>query len=332
MNDFESVVYVSEHGENMSIDEEIDGIKTVKQMEEEAVSAAEATEENPKDEEKPVETEAEPPKEEAPKTEEEKPVEDDTPKEPAPQKEDGFGKPGHTPAGVQSRINELTRTNREQKSAIEQRDARIAELERQLSLKKDPTKADFANEEEYNSYLIEKQVGERIAKMEADRAAKAAFEEEYRGFQESEELARKLLPDYDSVMNGAQDLPGSQRLSAIIRKDKVLGAQILYTLNKYPARRAEYIAASTEDARAAILYRIQGELHDIMDRALNTRQQQASQPQTPPAQQTPTQAAAPTATGAQLREPGEMSRSGAVTRKKLNPSECSMEEWMSDGY
>ena len=169
-----------------TMEEEIDVLDLAKNFTGESGQETEQPQETPADkpEDKPEdkpdepkvegkeETGAEPPKEEPDKTPE-------PPKEP-------FGQKGHTPRGVQERINELSRSNRE----LKEQNARIlAELDKfKSSLPKEPEKGRdaFATDEEWVDYRAGIKAREMVEKMRAEERERAEMDEAKASFAKSE--------------------------------------------------------------------------------------------------------------------------------------------------
>lgn len=317
----------------MTLDEEIDAIKSDSQLENERVEAEEKKDQ-PKEPDEVKEPEAAP----AVETETAKPegdvAQEETPDEGKGDEEaekngDSFGKPGHTPSGVQKRINELTSKTRALESSLAEKDREIAEMKRKMEGMRETTKEDFINggktEQDWINHVVAQRSREEAVKIAEKMRDEEEFKADLPGFHQSEELARRLFPDYDVVI-GSGDLPGTPKLSKFIRKDNVFGAQMLYTLMKFPQERSLYVNAATEDDKLVVLQNLQSKLKGIAEK-FGGKPQQPAEPGASNEIGKKEEPKKPL----QLREPAER-QPGVTGKKKLNPSECSMEEWMNDGY
>lgn len=318
----------------MTLDEEIDAIKSDAQLESERVEAEER-----KEEPKAPEETKEP---EAPKGEEgeDAPSDEGQGDEGAGNDEpdEHFGKPGHTPSGVQKRINELTSKTKglestlaERDKALADKDREIAELKRKMEGMREPTREDFLNngktEQDWLNHVVEVRSREKAAELAEKMREEEELKSDLPGFHESEELARRLFPDYDVVV-ASGDLPGTPKLSKFIRKEKVFGGQILYTLMKFPQERIKYVNAATEDEKLVVLKNLRDKLEGIANKfKLSAEKKPDQENNVDKDKGQKVEEPKPS----QLREPTER-QPGPAAKKKLNPSECSMEEWMTDGY
>ena len=305
-----------------TMEEEIDGLDLTASF---SGEGAEPKETEPKPEETPAEPPKDEPKEEKPaeesKPENPEPEKVEEKKEPAKENVNPFGKSGHTPKGVQERINDLTRSNRELKEQNARFMRELEELKKGLPKPKEKTRDDFATDEEwidYRSELKAKAIVEREREAEKERAEMESAEA---NFAKTEAEARKFIPDYDEVMSRDVDIP-VDRASYLYAKNSPMGAMILYTLKNVDAVRNQFLV-TPESGRIAFLKGVEGRLQQIRQDAEKKKGAEAQQP--------PTQAAAtqepPKATPA-LKEPQQVRH--PVTGR-LNPATCSMDEWMESG-
>lgn len=307
-----------------TMEEEIDGLDLAKnftgeseqETEQPQVPPAGNPEEKPEDKPEPPKDEgkggtgAEPPKEEPDKTPE-------PPKEP-------FGQKGHTPKGVQERINELSRSNRE----LKEQNARIlAELDKfKSSLPKEPEKGRdaFATDEEWVDYRAGIKAREMVEKMRAEERERAEMDEAKASFAKSEDTARNELPDYDSVMGTEFNLPVDRETYLYTMKSP-MGAMVMYTLKKVKAVRNQFLM-TPQEGRLAFVKNVEARLSQIRSEAEKSKGAPAQNtPPAPPAEQPPAPEKPP------LKAPQEVKR--PVSRRP-NPADTSpqaMDEWMENG-
>lgn len=237
-----------------------------------------------------------------------------------PDSKDQFGVKGHTPKGVQERINELSRSNRE----LREQNARIlAELEgfrKGLPKPKEKTRDDFANDEEWIDYRAEKKAREMVEKMRSDEIENYEIEQAEDSFRKSEEDARGRLDDYDYVMSMDVNLPVDRDTYMYVRKSP-LGADVLYALKKIETVRNQFLM--TPDAgKIAFVKQVEERIRQIREKPAQTQT-----PQQVPAQAQPPQQPQPPAAPA-IRQPQEARH---PVSRGLDPATCSMQEWMDNG-
>lgn len=306
-----------------TMEEEIDGLDLTASFSGEGAEPSET-------ETKPEETPAEPPKEE-PK--EEKPSEETNTettepdkgkevKEPAKEPVNPFGNKGHTPKGVQERINDLTRSNREIKEQNARLMRELEELKKGLPQPKEKTRDECANDEEWIDYRAELKAKAIIERERAAEKERAEMETAEANFVKTEDEARKFIPDYDEVMSKEVSIP-ADRASFLYAKNSPVGAMILYTLKNVDAVRNQFLM-TPESGRIAFLKGVEGRLIQIRQDAENKKGAEAQQ--NPPAQQTQQQEP-PKQTPA-LKAPQQVRH--PVTGR-LNPATCTMDEWMENG-
>lgn len=307
-----------------SMEEEIDGLD----LEGNFTGEKETVEDTPKGTE---EKEPEKPKEPEQKGDigKEPPDGGEKPKEPEPKEpeqkgSDQFGVKGHTPKGVQERINALSRSNRE----LKEQNARIlAELEsfrKGLPQPKEKTRDDFATDEEWIDYRAERKAREMVEKMRSDEIENYEIEQANDSFRKSEEDARKRLYDYDDVMSMDVNLPVDRDTYLYVRKSP-LGAQILYTLKKLDSVRNQFLM-TPEAGKIAFVKHVEERIRQIDEQSAQQRQQQQP-PQTTAVPQAKA-APPPAQPKAALKAPME-TRHGVA--RGLDPATCSMDEWMENG-
>jgi len=308
-----------------TMEEEIDGLDLTGNYSGEGA-------EQPKEETKPEETPTETPKEEPAK--EDKPAEEAKPetqepkkveekKEPAKENVNPFGNKGHTPKGVQERINDLTRSNRELKEQNARFMRELEELKKGLPKPKEKTRDDFATDEEWIDYRSEMKAKAIIERERVAEKERAEMESAEANFARTEAEARKFIPDYDEVMSRDVDIP-VDRASYLYAKNSPMGAMILYTLKNVDAVRNQFLV-TPESGRIAFLKGVEGRLQEIRRNAENNKGAEA-QNSNPPAQDTAKPQEAPKAPA--LKQPQEVRH--PVTGR-LNPATCSMDEWMENG-
>jgi len=228
-----------------------------------------------------------------------------------------FGQKGHTPKGVQERINSLSRSNRELR---EQNEKILAELEKfKASIPKPPekTEADFPDSKSYVNYLAEQKAREIVEAQLAKERERMEMDSLMAEYRKSEDSARKALGDYDDVVSSVPDLKVDKDTYMYVMKSPE-GAMINYTLKKVESVRNQFLM--TPDAgKLAFVKGVEARLREIRQQAERTKAapQQTPPASTPPATQQP-----------MLRQPAEAKRPVSRT---LNPATCSMDEWMENG-
>lgn len=314
------------------MDEEMQGMRSEAELEEE-----ESSKQAPK-EEKPEEGKQEPAKEptkEEPKPEPEGGKEEGEPAEPPegggkePPKEDNpYHRPGHTPAGVQERINKLTKSNYDLKREIE-------DLKRQLGRKSqgdggqvEPTKEDFLKagktEDDYFDYRVKKEAALQVQQAIESMKAKEDSDRAFSSFRKNEDEARKFFPDYDSVVYGDGDI--TCRTTKVGQHNASLpnGPEILYVLHSKPNLRQKFEALDEQgqldflDGLSAHLSKAKAEAIEKAKAAQQTPKAEQQQAPSQPAQPKPE--ARPT-----LREPAV--DNGGKPVQPPDIATCSMEEF-----
>ena len=307
-----------------TMEEEIDGLDLAKNFTGESGQETEQPQETPagNPEDKP-EDKPEKPKGEGKDEPAGKPPKEEPDKTPEPPKEP-FGQKGHTPKGVQERINELSRNNRE----LKEQNARIlAELDRfKSSLPKEPEKGRdaFTTDEEWVDYRAGIKAREMVEKMRAEERERAEMDEAKASFAKSEDSARNELPDYDSVMGTEVNLP-VDRDTYLYTMKSPMGAMVMYTLKKVEAVRNQFLM-TPQEGRLAFVKSVEARLSQIRSEAEKSKGAPAqNKPPAPPAEQPPAPEKPP------LKAPQEVKR--PVSRRP-NPADTSpqaMDEWMENG-
>lgn len=283
------------------------------------------------------EPEAEKQKEpEQPKPEEKeqdyKPSDSDEPKEDKPEdpkeerkevideKDNPFGKSGHTPKGLQDRINSLTREKHEQRSEIDSLRKELEELKNSTKAPSvEPSKEDFLKagktEADYINYLVDKKAESKVSEILDRRHQEEAVARLNSEVKSREDEARKIFPDYDSVMYGGESIKTSDDAIKVFKEDP-MGIQALYTIRKVPGL-LDAFNNCPNDGRVKFIEGVIGQLVKLKEQATNppaaaTNQPAATQAQTQQQPQT------------KLREPAE--NKTATSRKAPDWSKASLEE------
>ena len=307
-----------------TMEEEIDGLDLVKNFTGESGTDTEQPQETPagKPEEKP-EDKPEPPKEEGKDGPAGEPPKEEPDKQPEPPKEP-FGQKGHTPKGVQERINELSRSNRE----LKEQNARIlAELDRfKSSLPKEPEKGRdaFSTDEEWVDYRAEKKAREMVERMRAEDRERAEMDEAKASFARSEDSARNELPDYDSVMGTEVNIPVDRDTYMYTMKSP-MGAMVIYTLKKVEAVRNQFLM-TPQEGRLAFVKSVEARLSQIRSEAEKSKGAPAQNPQAPSTTEQPPAPEKPA-----LKAPQEVKRPVSRRPNPADTSSQAMDEWMENG-
>lgn len=234
-----------------------------------------------------------------------------------------FGTKGHTPKGVQERINELSRSNRELKEQNARIMRELEDFKKGLPQPKEKTRDDFATDAEWIHHLAREEAMRIVEQERAKETERAEMASADANFAKTESDARKLIPDYDDVMSREVDIP-VDRSSYLYVKNSPMGAMLLYTLKNVDAVRNQLLM-TPEAGRIAFLKNVEARLTQIRQEAEKNKgaevppNPQEQQPQAP--KQEPPK-------GPALKQPQEVRH--PVTGR-LNPATCSMDEWMEDG-
>jgi hypothetical protein len=314
------------------MDEEMQGMRSEAELEEE-----ESAKQAPK-EEKPVEGKQEPAKEPPKEEPKQEPEGENGKGEPAEPKENGgkeppkdenpYHRPGHTPAGVQERINKLTKSNYDLKREIE-------DLKRQLGRKSqgdggqgEPTKEDFLKagktEDDYFDYRVKREAALQVQQAIDAMKAKEESDRAFSSFSKNEDEARKFFPDYDSVVYGEGDI--TCRTNKVGQHNASLpnGPEILYVLHSNPELRQKFEALDEQgqldflDGMSAHLSKAKAE---AIDKAKAAQQTPKAEQQQAPSQSAP----AKPEVKQTLREPAVDNGGKPVQPPDL--ATCSMEEF-----
>lgn len=217
---------------------------------------------------------------------------------------DGFGKEGHTPKGVQQRFSEFSRKLRMEREENARLKQRLEAIEKSLPKPKEKTREDFANDEEWINHLATARAEEIISKRMAEYAEAQEQAPLEQAYAKAEDEARSRMPDYDDVMSEQVNLPANKETYLHIKSSQY-GPMIVYTLKKIEAVRNQYLA-TPETGRLAFVKSVENRLKEIQTKASSQTQQ--AKPQ--------------------IRQPMVAQR---TVPRRLDPSTCSMEDWMNNG-
>lgn len=267
------------------------------------------------------------------KEQDDKPSDSDEPKEEKPEeakeekkevieeKDNPFGKSGHTPKGLQDRINSLTREKHEQRREIESLRKELEELKNSTKAPSvEPSKEDFLKagktEADYINYLVDKKAESKVSEILDRRGQEEALARRNAELKSREDYARGIFPDYDSVMYGEGTIKASDEAISIFTDDP-MGVQALYTIRKVPGLLDAFNKCTTSDGEVKFIEGVIGQLAKLKEQATNppaaaTNQPAATQAQTQQQPQT------------KLREPAE--NKTATSRKAPDWSKASLEE------
>lgn len=159
------------------------------------------------------------------------------------EEKEGEGKDRETQArpkaGVQDRIDELTRARREAEREAEYWKVRAQGTGAQDSAKaadpnKPPVRTDFQNDEDYLDARADFKVEQKLAEREQKQNEVKAQESKAGSWQSKLELARAEIPDYDQVMNGpGADMAVASHVAGLIMEHDD-GAKITHHLASHP--------------------------------------------------------------------------------------------------
>lgn len=312
--------------------EDMETLKSVAELEEES-RAAEVKEE-PKD--KP----AEPEKEAKGGVTEDKPVDDagngpgkEPPKEekseskPKEGEDSPYGKPGHTPDGVQKRINSLTKRNYDLESEVKRLKEEMESFKKRQEPQGEPTREDFLKagktEDDYIAWKIQKGISEGVNKALETRGAQEKLQRSLDEYRKREEEARSLFADYDAAVYDGNDIECTSDVANLIRDELSNGPEVVYTLHKNPNMIAHL---KTLDGNGQVAF-----VRDVSARLVKLKQDAIAKANATPAQNQP-QAAKEEAPSApqpaqkpNLREPAVGNGGKPVQPPDL--ANCTMEEF-----
>lgn len=246
---------------------------------------------------------------------------DSNPQEPP--KDGKFGVKNHTPSGVQKRINELSRSNREIKEQNARLMAELESLKKALPKEPEKTRQDFANDEEWINHLAKKQAQALFEQQRAKDLEEREIADARQSFERSEEEARRSLPDYDDVMSMQVNLPVDRDTYMYVMKSP-MGAMVQYTLKKVEAVRNQFLM-TPQEGRKAFVQSIEARLNQIRSEAENKK---GAAPSNNPQTATPGEPPRQEPTAPVLKQPQDVRH--PVSRVP-NPATCSMDEWMEYG-
>lgn len=263
-----------------------------------------------------------------------KPGEGDVPPQ-EPDKGNVYNQPGHTPKGVQDRINGLTRKVHEQDAELAELRKFKADYEKAQQPTREPTKEDFIKagktEDDYINYLVEKRTREGVEKaLEQQRANDAALSD-YKSLKSDEDEARKLFDDYDSVVYSDENLNVFQETKDYLvrgnREGEPKGVECVYMLLKFPALKEAFSKCANSAQEIGFLEGLKKRLGELKKQAFEKKQPSAAATQQPAAQEPP-KAEPPQQKQNQFREPRD--NKSASTGKAPNWATASIEEL--EGY
>lgn len=231
----------------------------------------------------------------------------------------GFGVEGHTPKGVQERINELSRGRREDRETIARLQAEIEALKKEAPKPKEKDRNDFANDEEWINYISQKKATEMFNKNIAEWEFKKEMEQATPLMKQREEEARKSIPDFDDVMSQPVDLPVDRDTFLYVAKSEK-SAMINYSLRKVPSLRQQFINTPVEN-RLEFVKGVEKRLLQI-DAEVEEKKKAAAE----------ASKKAPAVAENEIRlHQGDLRQPMDVRHKdnkRLDPATCSMQDWM----
>lgn len=305
--------------------EEMETLKSEAELEEESRKAE--TEKNPKEEpEKPEKPE------ENGSTEEktvEKGAGKEPPKEDSPNEgeESPYGKPGHTPDGVQKRINSLTKRNYDLESEVKRLRAEMESFKKSHEPHGEPTKEDFLKagktEDDWMAWKIQKGIDEGISKAMESSRAQEKLKKSVSEYQKREKEARGLFDDYDATVYDGNDIECHEQVANLIRDELSNGPEVVYTLHKNPQMIA-HLKTLDENGQVAFVRDVSARLEKLKQDAIAKAKATPAQNQPPAAEEKAPSAPQP-AQKPNLREPA-----GGTGGKTLQPPDlatCTMEEF-----
>jgi predicted RNase H-like nuclease (RuvC/YqgF family) len=312
--------------------EEMEALKSVAELEEESKSA--------EVKEEPKETAPEPKKEEKGGVTEDKPVDNagnDVQKEPPKEEksenrpkdgeESPYGKPGHTPDGVQKRINSLTKRNYDLESEVKRLKAEMESFRKRQEPQGEPTREDFLKagktEDDYIAYKIQKGINEGVSKALESRGAQERLQRSLAEYQKREDEARSLFEDYDAAVYDGNDIECYDQVANLIRDELANGPEVVYTLHKNP-NMIEHLKGLDERGQVAFVRDVSARLLKLKQDALEKAKATPAQNQ-PPAAEEKAPSAPQQAQKPNLREPAVGNGGKPVQPPDL--ANCSMEEF-----
>lgn len=238
--------------------------------------------------------------------------------------ESPYGNSGHTPKGVQERINSLTKRNYELSEKMRRMEEELAGFRKKVDPEREPTREDFLKagktEDDFIAWKIQKGTDEAVKRALDERRATEERENAVREYHERENEARGLFLDYDSVVYGGDDITCYPQAAELIR-GLPNGPEVVYSLHKNPKLREQL--SSLGDAQSQV-----GFLRGLSDH-LDKLKKEAFAKKAPENQPAPAQNKAPSPEAKpqkpNLREPAV--NSGGKTVQPPDLSTCSMEEF-----
>lgn len=230
-----------------------------------------------------------------------------------------FGNKGHTPKGVQQRINELSRSNRETREENARLRREIEELKRNMPKPPEKTRDDFSSDEEWVNHLAERKARELFEREGARVREENEMREAQAQYAKSEDAARMAFDDYDDVMSREVNLPVDRDTYLYVMKSPV-GAMVNYTIRNVDAVRNQFLM-TPEAGKLAFVKSVESRILQMKEQSGKKAPEKTETPQEPP--KAPEQQQKPA-----LRQPQEVRH--PVSRAP-NPATCSMDEWMDYG-
>lgn len=252
-----------------------------------------------------------------------------------PEKGNVYNQPGHTPKGVQERINGLTRKVHEQDAELAELRKFKADYEKAQQPSREPTKEDFIKagktEDDYIAYLVQKRTEEGVAQALEQQRANEAAQRDFQSLKSDEDEARKLFDDYDSVVYSGENLNVFKETKDYLvrgnREGEPKGVECVYMLHKFPALKEAFSKCANSAQEIEFLEGLKKKLGELKKQASAKKQPSAAATQQP-ATQEPPKAEPPQQKQNQFREPRD--NKSASTGKAPNWATASIEEL--EGY
>ena len=312
--------------------EEMETLKSAAELEEES-RAAEVREE-PKD--KPAEpeneakggvTEDKPVDKSENETRNEPPKEEKSEGKPKEGEDSPYGKPGHTPDGVQKRINSLTKRHYDLESEVKRLKAEMESFRKSREPQGEPTKEDFLKagktEDDFIAWKIQKGIDDGISKALESRSAQEKLQRSVAEYQKREDEARNLFGDYDATVYDGNDIECHEQVANLIRDDLSNGPEVVYTLHKNPNMIA-HLKTLDGNGQVAFIKDVSARLEKLKQDAIAKAKATPAQDQ-PPAAEEKAPSAPQQAQKPNLREPAVGNGGKPVQPPDL--ANCSMEEF-----
>lgn len=144
----------------------------------------------------------------------------------------------HKPNRIQKRIDKLTRDKYELKGRLDMLERMMAQQNQDQPKATDkPARANYENDEEYVSALTDWMVTQKLSNVKNEISQHQVNSQMDVSWNQKVQTARESYPDYDEVMEDANDISIPQHLQASFNealKSSDLGADIVYHLAKNP--------------------------------------------------------------------------------------------------